>query len=334
MTVFPCGIRGLGFYLPEAELSVPALAQQAGLPDIVARFAGARTVRQADPSDTPSSLAILAARKALESAGVSAQDIDAVIWCGAAVPDYLMPTSAGLIQHALGIGHIQAFDVAQGCAAMLTALQVAHGLMALDSACRTVLVAGGDKWGAFTHHHNADSVFFGDAGGAFVLQAHHQSLQPIAYHTLTRGEYQPLWLLEAGGARTPASALTVAQGRHIYKCHDPATAHGAFKEIYVPTLVDVAKTTLTKAGLGVSDIAFFSMVNANLRVLELTSAGLGIPIERTSASYLEEFGHLGAPDVFFNVQRAIEDDRLQPGDHVLLLTTGIGFFWVSAVIKC
>ncbi|NLE74772.1 MAG: hypothetical protein GX604_09125 [Actinobacteria bacterium] len=334
MTLFPCGIRGMGFCLPDKKLEVAQLARAAGVPDIVAQFAGARTVRCAGPNDTPTSLALRAATMALDQAAVDPADVDLCIWCGAAVPDYLMPTSAGILQEGLGCGHAQAFDVAQGCSALLTGLQVAHGCMALDSGCRTALLAGGDTWGAFTLHHNADSVFFGDGGGAVVIQSGHPRLQPVAYHSLTRGRYHDIWMLQGGGARHPASPDTLAQGRHIYRCTDPQTAHGAFKEIYVPTLVQVARDALAKAGLEPSDVAFFSMVNANLRVLELVCAGLDIPVEMSSADYLQEFGHLGSPDVFFNLNRALSEGRIGPGDRVLLLTTGIGFFWVAAIIRC
>jgi len=334
LTLFPCGIRGMGFHLPESELEVAQLAREAGVPDIVAQFAGAQTVRCADPHDTPTSLALRAASAALDRAGVDPAEVDLCIWCGAAVPDYLMPTSAGVIQDSLGCERAQAFDVAQGCSALLTGLQVAHGCMALDSGCRTAVLAAGDTWGAFTLHHNADSVFFGDGGGALVIQSGHSRLRPIAYHTLTRGRYRRIWMLEAGGACHPASSETLAQGRHLYRCTDPQTAHGEFKEIYVPTLVEVAGTALRKAGIGPDDVAFFSMVNANLRVLELVCTGLGIPVERSSADYLRTFGHLGSPDVFFNLDQALGQGRLSHGDLVLLLTTGIGFFWVAAVIRC
>lgn len=334
MIDFACGIRGMGFSLPTTELPVAELASKAGLPDIVVQFAGARTVRQATPGESPSSLAIEAARRALDRADMTAADIDLVLWCGAAVPDHLMPTSAGLIHHALGCSHAQAFDVAQGCATMVTGLQVAHGLMALDPACRTALLAGGDTWGSFTLHHNADSVFFGDAGGALVVQASYPHLRPLSYHSLTRGDYYGLWTIDAGGACRPASAEALAEGAHIYRCQDPLTAHGPFKEEYVPSLVRTARVALLKAGVNPERIAFLSMVNANLRVLELTCDALGLSRERSSADYLVEYGHFGAPDVFFNIDLALNEGRIHAGDLVLLLTTGIGFFWVAAVLRC
>jgi 3-oxoacyl-[acyl-carrier-protein] synthase-3 len=81
-------------------------------------------------------------------------------------------------------------------------------------------------------------------------------------------------------------------------------------------------------------VAFVSTVNANLRVLQLVLEALHIPEERSSADYLREFGHFGSQDVFFNVHQALEEGRLRPGDFAVLLTTGVGFFWVSAVVRC
>ena len=76
------------------------------------------------------------------------------------------------------------------------------------------------------------------------------------------------------------------------------------------------------------------MVNANLRVLQLALEALDIPEERSSADYLREYGHFGSQDVFFNLHQALGEGRLHPGEHALLVTTGIGFFWVSAVVRC
>ena len=328
------GIAGMGFYLPERRVRVDALAAAAGVPAKVAEYAGAATVREAAEDVFPVEMALSAAHLALNEARLDASDLDAILWCGAAVPEHLMPNTAGLIQHRLGAGDAQAFDVGQGCAAMLTGLQVACSLQALDHVVRSVLVVSADKWTAFTLHHNADSVFFGEGGGAVVLRRAHPHLVPVAFHTITDGQFYGLWQIPAGGVVRPSSAQTVGTGAHVYQCVDPETAHGAFQEVYVPTIVRSIRTVLGKAAIRADQVAFVSMVNANLRVLQLVLEAVGIPEERSSADYLREYGHFGGQDVFFNLHRAIAEGRLQSGEHALLVTTGIGFFWVSAVVRC
>jgi 3-oxoacyl-[acyl-carrier-protein] synthase III len=324
----------MGFYLPDAKIRVDALAAAAGVPEKVVEYAGARTVREAPPEVFPVEMALRAARGALQEAELDASDLDAVLWCGAAVPEHVMPNTAGLLQHRIGAGMAQAFDVGQGCAAMLTGLHVACALLAFEHARRSVLLATGDKWTAFTLHHNADSVFFGEGGGAVVLRRGHRRLVPVAFHTIADGRFYDLWRIPAGGVVTPASSETVAAGAHVYRCMDPETAHGEFQANYVPTIVESIRSVLKKAGIRADQVAFVSMVNANLRVLQLVLEALNIPEERSSADYLREFGHFGSQDVFFNVHQALAEGRLRPGDFAVLLTTGVGFFWVSAVIRC
>ncbi|MBW1644823.1 MAG: hypothetical protein JRJ56_00600 [Deltaproteobacteria bacterium] len=328
-----CGIAGLGFYLPAKKVPVLELAARAGIPEFVARFVGAETVREAEPAMLPTDMAIRAAAAALENAGLGPEEIDLIIYCGAGLGDYILPPSAGRIQDGIKAKNAACFDLGQGCGGMLTGLEVARGQLALGDGCETVLLVTGDKWSAFTEHHAADAVFFGDGGGAVIVRRGHQRLQPLTGHQVARGEYHDLWGIRAGGLRHPASAATVAANEHLYRCLDPQRARHEFKEIYLAVMLATVRETLEKAGLRSADIAYFSMVNANLKVQELLLEQLEIPLARSSAAYLRQYGHFGSQDIFFNLDLAIRDGRLQPGDLIVMLTTGIGFSWVCSLIR-
>ncbi len=328
-----CGIRGMGFYLPPREIPLLELAARAGVPEFVARFIGAETVREAEPDLLPSDMAIMAAEKALEQAEMTPDALDLIISCSAGLGDYVIPPAAGRIQDGIKAKNAACFDLAQGCGGMLTALEVARGLLALDEGCRTVMLVAGDKWSAFTEHHAADAVFFGDGGGAVIVQQGYETLQPLVSHQIARGEYHDLWGIPAGGLRHPASAATVAANQHFYRCLDPQRARHEFKEIYLPVMVETVRTTLAKAGCESTDIAFFSMVNANLKVQELLLEQLGIPLEHSSAPYLQKYGHFGSQDVFFNLELAVREQKINRGELVAMLTTGIGFSWVCSLVR-
>lgn len=344
------GITGMGFYLPEERLLLSDLAEQSGTPMRVAEYAGADSVRRAAADVFPLDMAVAAGREALERAQVRAEDLGLVLWCGAAVPEYLMPTTAGAALAALGAGGAHGFDVAQGCAAMLTGLWAASSFLAFDPSLQHVLLLGADRWSSFTPHQVCDSVFFGDGGGAVVVSRGEQPLRLLAYQGITRGEFSDLWRLDGGGIRARAAREQHAgtegrvagpraegpggTGADHYRVVDPERAHGEFKEIYVPVILDSIRGALRRAALEPDDIDFVSMVNANLRVLQVVLGELGIPEERSSADYLRRFGHFGAPDVFFNLFLALEQGRVRPGDRVLLVSTGIGFHWVAAVVEC
>lgn len=328
-----CGIAAMGFYLPEKEIPLLDLAEKAGIPDFVAEFAGAKTVRRAAADELPGQMAIRAAETALQNGGIDPLEIDLIIYCGAGVPDYIIPSSGGKIQAAIGAKRAMTFDLVQGCCGMLTGMQVAKAQIALDEGCNTVMLVTGDKWSQFTHHHAADSVFFGDGGGAVVIKKNHPKLQSVASEVISRGEYNDLWGIPAGGLCHPASSETLGQDMHIYQCVDPERARHEFKEIYIPVMVEVVSGALKKAGIKPEEVAFFSMVNANLKVQELLLSQLGIPMDLSSAKYLQKFGHFGSQDIFFNLDLAVQEEKISKGDYILMLTTGIGFSWGSAVIR-
>ncbi len=328
-----CGLAGFGFYMPAKKVAVYELAQKAGIPRIVADFAGARTVREAEEGVLPSKMAIEAAREALKNAETLPEELDLIIYCGAGLPDYVIPQTSGHIQHALGARNAFAFDLGQGCSGMLSALQTAKGYISLEEGIETVLLVSGDKWSKFTRFHAADSVFFGDGGGAVVVSKKARDFRPLCFNVITDGTYYALWRIEMGGISHPPSPESMAKGYQYYDCWDKPRAHGEFKEIYVPTIIRGIKGALKKCGLRTDDVSYLDMVNANLKVLEIVADALSIPMTRTSAKYLIEYGHFGAHDVFLNLEMARREGRLKKGDIVVLQSTGIGFTWACAVLQ-
>ena len=328
-----CGLAGFGFYLPEREVEVHELARKAGIPGIVADYAGARTVREAADGELPSDMAIAAAQEALRDAGMEPDQIDLIIYCGAGLPDYVIPQTSGKIQHALGASRAFAFDLVQGCSGMLSALQTAKGYIALGEGIDTVLLCSGDKWSQFTRYHAADSVFFGDGGGAVIVQRGCPDFQVLCFNIITEGLYHDLWRIEAGGIKHPVTEEALAKGLHYYDCYDKARAHGPFKDLYVPTIIRGIRGALEKCGLVPEDIAYFDMVNANLRVLEIVAQSLGIPIENTSADVLREYGHFGAYDIYFNLKQAVSSGKVKKGDIIVMQSTGVGFTWACGILR-
>jgi len=328
-----CGLAGFGFYLPEREVSVRELAEKAGIPPIVAEYAGASTVREAASHELPSDMAIKAAKEALKDAAVAPEEVDLVIYCGAGLPDYIIPQTSGRIQHEVGAVKAFAFDLVQGCSGMLSAVQTATAYLALEEGIDTVLLVAGDKWSQFTRFHAADSVFFGDGGGAVVIQRGCSDFQPLGFNIITDGRYYDLWRIEAGGVRRPASVETVEKGLHYYDCYDKPRAHGEFKDLYVPTILKGIEGALEKCGVNPEEIGFFDMVNANLRVLEIVAKTLGVPLERTAADYLRRFGHFGGYDIFFNLRQACREGRVKKGDIIVMQSTGVGFTWACGVFR-
>jgi len=328
-----CGISGMGFYLPEKQIPVKELAEKSGIPEFVADALGAKTVREAADHEFPSDMAVKAAVAALENGNVNPLDIDAIIYCGAGVPDHILPDTGGKIQHALGAKNAFAFDLSQGCCGMLTAVQLAKGYICLDEGIDTVMLVTGDKWSQFTRFHAADSVFFGDGGGAVILSRGHETFSPLGTNIVTRGDFHDLWGIPAGGLCLPSSQKTLAEGLHTYACTDLERARSEFKQHYLPGLVNAVKGALKNSGLSPSDISYVSMVNNNLKVQTLVLDQLGVAPGRSSESSLKKFGHFGGQDIFLNLYTAEQEEVIKKGDIIVMLTAGIGFSWGSAVFK-
>ncbi|MFO7884704.1 MAG: 3-oxoacyl-[acyl-carrier-protein] synthase III C-terminal domain-containing protein [Desulfobacteraceae bacterium] len=328
-----CGIKGMGFYMPEKKVSIMELAEKCGIPEFVVKALGAETVREAKDNEFPSDMAVEAAKNALENGDIDPLDIDTIIYCGAGVPDYILPHTAGKIQDAVGAKNAFAFDISQGCCSMLTAVQLAKGYIALNEGINNVMLVAGDKWSQFTRFHSADSVFFGDGGGAVILGKDHEKLSLLGTKVITRGDFHDLWWVQAGALKQPASEETLKKGMHTYLCSDIERARSEFKEIFLPNLVDAVKGALEKSGLAPSDVSYFSMVNNNLKVQSLVLKQLGIPLEASSAEYLREFGHFGGQDIFLNLFMAEKDQKIKKGDFIVMLTSGIGFSWGSTVFQ-
>ncbi|MEA2038834.1 MAG: 3-oxoacyl-[acyl-carrier-protein] synthase III C-terminal domain-containing protein [Thermodesulfobacteriota bacterium] len=328
-----CGIAGMGFYMPEKEIPVKKLAEQAGIPEFVVEALGAATVREAAANEYPSDMAIKAARAALEKGGIDPLDIDLIIYCGAGVPDYIIPQTAGKIQYAIGAENAFGFDLSQGCCGMLTAIQLAKGYISIDEGITNVMLVTGDKWSQFTRFHSADSVFFGDGGGAAVISRGHHELFPLSTEIITKGEFYDLWCIQAGALRYPASEATLKKDMHTYVCLDRERARHEFKELYIPGLLHVVRGALKKCSLNPSDVSYFDMVNNNLKVQKAILKELGISVDASSARYLQKFGHFGAQDIFLNLDMAVREKKIKKGDIIVMLTAGIGFSWGSAVFQ-
>lgn len=117
---------------------------------------------------------------------------------------------------------------------MLTAVQLAKGYIALNEGINNVMLVAGDKWSQFTRFHSADSVFFGDGGGAVILGKDHEKLSLLGTKVITRGDFHDLWWVQAGALKQPASEETLKKGMHIYLCSDIEWARSEFKEIFLP----------------------------------------------------------------------------------------------------
>ena len=326
MSEINIGIAGFGFYLPENKVSVKELGKNANLPDKVISYIGAEYVTEANDDELPSSMGIEAAKNVLNNAGISASEVDVIINAPAGLQDYVLPPMSGAIQHGIGAENAICFDVVQGCCGMLTAIELAKNYI-MSGSYNTVLIVSSDKWSAYTEHHTAEAVIFGDGAGAVIVKKGADNFLLKDFMFKTAGKFFNLYGIPGGGVKDLNST------ERFYKCLFPDVARKDFKDLYISSFSEVAKKLLNKNRLKISNISYLSMVNANLKLLEVVANDLGIPLVKTSKDLLIRYGHIGGFDIFFNIYKAFLDKKIKKGDKLLLLNAGIGFTWGCGLIE-
>jgi 3-oxoacyl-[acyl-carrier-protein] synthase-3 len=243
-------IVGWGKYVPQRVLTNDDLSRMVDTSDewIVTRT-GIRERHLAEEGETTATMAVQAARQALDGAGIGPEKVDLII-VATATPDYLFPSTACLLQDALGARRAGAFDLAAGCTGFIYALGVAAAMIE-SGAVRTALVIGAETLSRITDWTDRNTcVLFGDGAGAVVLQAGPDDGGVLATVLGADGSGSDLLMLPAGGSRHPASHQTVAERMHYIKMQGRDVFRFAVRVIPSAT-----RQVLERAGLSLDDVS-------------------------------------------------------------------------------
>jgi len=304
---------------------------------------GIRERRLVSPGEATSDLAIEAARRALDDAGVAARDVDLII-VATACPDMLFPSTACLVQRALGARQAAAFDLAAACTGFIYALAMAEGTIAAGRA-ETVLVIAAETLSRITDYADrATCILFGDGAGAVVMRrarpADPTTGRPVgpaadrapesgllSVFLAADGEGADILSLPAGGSRRPASAETVASGLHYIHMNGPEVFKFA-----VGAMVRAVRESLKASSLSLADIDLFVPHQANARIVDAATRFLRVPPGKVFHT-IEKYGNMSAASIPISLDEARRQGRLRPGDSVLLVAFGAGMTYGGAVLR-
>ena len=330
MTVqFPIRICGTGAYLPEAVRTNQYFSDYLDTTDewITSRT-GIRERHVVAAHEATSDLGIMAARDALDDAGLTIDDIDLIV-CATATGDHQFPATATFIQGGLGSKHhIPAFDVSAACAGFLTGTTVAVGMIS-SGMHRRVLVVGAEALTRFANDEDRTTVvLFGDAAGAAVFEKSEVPEQGILYwdHGCDGSRAKDI-IVPAGGSRLPASATTVAERLHFLHMKGREVFKFAVKKI--EKLIDDA---MQHTGLSPSDLKLVIPHQSNMRIIELARKRMGLPKEKMVLN-IDRCGNTSAASVPLGLNDARRNGTLQEGDLVLMVAIGAGLVWCVMVIR-
>lgn len=320
-------IVGTGSYAPERVLTNAELEKMVDTTDewIVTR-SGIRERHIARPDEATSDMASEAARNALESAGLKAEDVDMII-VGTVTPDMVFPNTACFVQKKIGAKRATCFDIEAACSGFLFAVETARQYL-LSGTIKTALVIGAEKLSSVTDWQDRSTcVLFGDGAGAVVLQAAEGERGILATVTGTDGTLTELLNIPAGGSRQPTSHETVDQRLHYMKM----VGREVFKHA-VRTMGEAANHAIAQAGLTVADVNCVIPHQANMRIVEAIRERLGLPPERFFVN-LDRYGNTSAASVPLALDQAVRAGRIKSGDIVVLVAFGGGFTWAATVMR-
>ena len=286
---------------------------------------GIQERRIAAEGELPSHMGTAAARIALKKAGIGAEQIGLILVC-TMTPDYTSPSTAGLVQHALGATSAAAVDLQAACTGFLYGLSMAKAYVESGMA-QHVLVIASEKMSSIMDYTDRNTcVLFGDGAAAAVVAAEGKGLLINHIALGSDGELAHLVIVPGGGSRHPASEETINKRLHYFKMEG--------KEVFkhaVRRMTTAAKECLQSAGLKDEDLKWIVAHQANVRIIDAIAKGFNTPPERVFKN-IHKYGNTSASSVAIALTELTEANPLQKEDHLLLVAFGGGLTWGATLL--
>ncbi len=320
MTSFQTRIAGTGHFLPERRLTNHDLEKMVDTNDQwIRERTGIYARRMAEDGIYTSDLAHEAAKIALETAGISARELDMIL-VATASPDQPMPNTACVLQAKLGAGNCAALDISAACSGFVYGFGIADQFIR-TGAMKNILLVGAEILHRFVNYKDRETcILFGDAAGAAVLTRANPGEDSKVYssHLHANGEIGDLFVLPAGGTKIPISQKVVDEGLQYVRMR----GREIFKHA-VRTMSDACQEALDKNGMKAGDVAWIIPHQANLRIIEAVAKHFEISMEHVIVE-LEDTGNTSAATIIVAMDRAIRDGRIKRGQNIMLTAFGAG----------
>ncbi|RPI47970.1 MAG: ketoacyl-ACP synthase III [Betaproteobacteria bacterium] len=313
-------IVGTGSYLPARVVTNEELSRRIDTSDewIFGRT-GIRQRHIAADDELTSDLALHASRRALESAGIEASEIDLIV-VATTTPDIIFPSTACILQAKLGAGPGAAFDVQAVCSGFVYALATADALMRTGT-YRHALVVGAEIYSRILNWNDRTTcVLFGDGAGAVVLG---RSAKPGIIGTRLHADGRYRDILSVPGSvrdgRVCGSPFLTMEGNAVFK-------------LAVKVLGEVMEEALTQHGIERSQLDWLIPHQANIRIIQATARRIGMGMEKVVVT-VDRHANTSAASIPLALDLAVRDGRIRPGHLVLMQGVGGGFTWGAILAR-
>lgn len=317
-------VRGYGAALPKRVMTnqdIEAIVETTD--EWIVQRTGIKQRYIAGEGETTASLGELAARAALENAGIKPDEIDLII-VATSTPDNTFPATAVNIQSRLGITNGFAFDVQAVCSGFVYAMATAD-LYIRGGMAKRVLVIGAETFSRILDWTDRTTcVLFGDGAGAVVLEAGEGEGKTSDRGILTSnlrsdGSHKDKLYVDGGPSTTGTVGHLRMEGREVFK-------HA------VGMITDVVEAAFEATGTTVDDLDWLVPHQANLRIIDGAGKKLGIPSEKVVIT-VDQHGNTSAASIPLALAAAAADGRIKKGDLVMLEAMGGGFTWGAVLLR-
>ncbi|MBL7014723.1 MAG: ketoacyl-ACP synthase III [Candidatus Marinimicrobia bacterium] len=324
-------IAGIGFHVPERIITNSDLTQWMETSDEwITDRSGIKERRWIDHDGGASSLAIQAAKNAMEDAHVLPEEIDMVI-CATITSDYFFPGISAQVQEALGLNHVGAFDIKAACPAFVYALSVGDQYIKTGHS-KTVLVIGAEVQSTaldISTRGRDTAVLFGDGAGAAILKPSDNESAILSTHLHTEGKYlKSLWCEGPASKFNPRiSKEMLEEGRQYPYMNGREVFKNAVKRF--PQVIQEA---MDANELTMDDVAQIIPHQANLRISQAVAKRMKIGMDKVYSN-IHKYGNTTAASIPIALTEARNEGKFQRGDYIILAAFGAGFRWASAAIR-
>ncbi len=318
-------MTALGRYLPAKIMTNDDMASIVNTSDEWIRTrTGISERRIAAPEESTSTLAIAAAREVLNKRGIDPLKVEMIV-VATMMPDSPFPSVACKVQHEIGAVNASAFDISAACSGFVYGLEIAAQFIK-NGATMNALVIGAEVFSRFIDWSDRSTcILFGDGAGAAFLEAGQEN-RFLGCVLRADGSGQSLLHVSAGGTALPASVKTIQNRQHFLKMNG-----SELFQAVVPMVVDLILETCEKAGVSLDKVQLIVPHQANIHIVKEVAECLDFPLERFMIN-IENYGNTSAASIPLALIDAVEEERIAPGDYVMMVGFGAGLTCAASLI--
>lgn len=332
-----CGIVGFGVAFPESGIrDATEISRLSGVPeDVIRDKFGINQIFWPKNDEQPSDLAIIAAEDCLKKTGIDPLEIDLIIYFGENYSDYLMYSIGPRVQGAIGAKNAWAYDMEAKCGSCVIAMDQAKKYMQDEDSINTVMLVGG--------YRNVDKIDYTDkaitflyntscGGAACILKKGYKKHNFISFSAMSNGKFANMFLIPYGGTKTPITKDNVNDtSGQFMRLIEPEMFREELSKVTFGSMIKCQERALAKIDKSLKDLNFAIILHMNVRSHNAVMDGLGLPHEKTF--YMSDYGHVGQLDTIIALDEASKAGLIKEGDLIALVAMGMGYTWVSGIIR-